>query len=308
MNWLEVIPAFLSAIAAIAAAIAAFQSVQIGKRSAEIAKETALATNHSSAALAYTEALKTLREAYPFFEVAYDTTSYWAQDIEHQYAIPNTGGTNPRPLRHVLYDGSGTLAHYGIKRGEHSRIISQEILSVISNGMGIFNDAEYEKLLKKADGDPFGPDSIFGSPSPSAELKESPSFKWTCYQLLKRVTAPDWKSIWEEAWQNDGRIKIYQDEYLKVKPTFEKVYNTLKNERDKLAHGLFPIDHNPDLAQKYEKILFILNVLIEDCSLGVLKTYRKWEFDDENSHLILIAMAIARLTMIKISALQKLER
>lgn len=302
MDWLELIPSFLSAIAAIAAAVAAFQAVKIGKRSAEIAKETALATNHSSAVLEYTKALKELQNTNDFVNAASDLKTYWPKTIDQYDTVDKSGDQYITRVRHIMNNACETLVEYSIERGK-KHLIGQCIFSIVINGMGELSEEENKRVKKEESSDIQSGEYGHWKPSPSSDLRYSPIFRNYCYCLITRIKQEDWERTWSAAWEEDGWITHYQTEYMKIKPIFEKAYNTLQNEKNKLDHGIFPINKNPDLAQKYEKLLFALEVFIKDCSLDSLETYKKWYFKDERVQLILIAMATAELAMKQVDQL-----
>ncbi|NKC11177.1 MAG: hypothetical protein GKR94_02915 [Gammaproteobacteria bacterium] len=185
MNWFDAVPAFLSAIASVAAAIAAFASLRISKRSISVAEHSALAVHHGSASLEYSRIVKNLSEATKdFSEFNYGVWGGWAREIEQKdnYEL---GGSNPRPLRHVLSNASEMLANYGANHNPSGRFASRSILSVIRDGIGNLNESEYQELLKKADGMYQDFEGVFDTPSKSSSITSAPAFRWACYQLIK---------------------------------------------------------------------------------------------------------------------------
>lgn len=305
MVLLEFVPIVLSTIASIAAAIAAFISLRISKRAASIAELTALAAHQNSASLEYAKAINTLnKEAQKFYNFCYSMSTNWAKDLEckDNYEM---GGHNPRPLRHVLSNGSEMLAHYALSKTSRGGFASQNILYVIRHGIGNLSDGEYQKLLKKADGTYHNFQSTFGIPSKSTTIISAPAFRWVCYQLIKRVKSKDWESVWKEAWCESGWLYKYQAEYLKIKPILKAVQASLKLEKEKLAHTAFPLSHNKPLSEKYTELLHVLECLLEDCEVELLETYKDWEFNEELSQLVLCSMATAYFAAMQLSIIKR---
>ncbi len=292
MSWLDAVPTFLSAVASIAAAIAAFSSLRINKRSIYIAESSALAIHHSSASLAYSNVITNLNEVTrEFVKVSRSVQTKWSRELEGK-DNSNLGGCNPRPLRHVISNGSEMLVNYGLNNNYWGNSANQAIFSAVRNGVGNLNDDEYQKLLKKADGEYQSFEGIFGVPSKSSSIVSASAFRWVCYQLTKRVKPEDWKEIWESAWLENGWLYNYQSEYLKIKPMLEDAKILLKAERIKLAHTAFPLDHNIALLAKYNETLKVIDHLLEDCNYELLDVYKDWKFNEDLNQLVLCSMAI----------------
>jgi hypothetical protein len=305
MVLLEVVPSFLSAVASIAAAIAAFVSLRISKRSTSIAESTALAVHHHSASLEYAKVVKDLSETTrEFFDFSYNMWVKWARELEEKDSY-GLGGSDPRPLRHVLSNGSNMLANHSFYNTSRGVSASQTILYVIRHGMGSLSENEYQKLLKKADGAYHDFESVFGIPSKTSAITSAPAFRWVCYQLIKRVKQEDWKKVWQEAWYENGWLSKYQAEYLKIKPILEEAQTSLKSEKTKLAHTAFPLSHNAELSAKYDEILKVLECLLEDCDGEHLEMYKDWEFSDELSQLVLCSMATANFAMMQLNTVHE---
>jgi hypothetical protein len=305
MVWFEIAPSFLSALASVAAAIAALVSLRISKRSTSIAESTALAIHHSSAALEYAKVVTNLIVATREFSDFSDRMwVQWARELEDKdnYEL---GGSNPRPLRHVLSNGCEMLANFGFYNASKGISARHAILYVIRNGIGSLSDKEYLKLLKKADGSYNDFESVFGIPSKSSAITSSPAFRWVCYQLIKRVKSEDWVKVWQEAWSENGWLPNYQTEYLKIKPILEMAQTSLKSEKSKLAHTTFPLSHNAELSAKYDEILKALGSLLEDCDGELLDIYKNWEFNEELSQLVLCSMATANFAVMQLNTIHK---
>ena len=305
MQWLEVVPSFLSAVASVEAAIAAFVSLRISKRSTSIAESSALAIHHNSASLEYAKVVKDLNETTRgFSDFSYSMWVEWARELEGKDNY-DLGGSDPRPLRHVLSNGSEMLANYGFNNPSWGGSASQAILSVIRNGIGNLSDSEYQKLLKKADGAYHDFEGVFGIPSKSSTITSASAFRWVCYQLIKRVKVQDWKKAWQDAWLENGWLFKYQTEYLKIKPLLKEAQTSLKSEKAKLAHTAFPLSHNADLSAKYDEILRVLKYLLEDCDGELLNMYKDWQFSEELSQLVLCSMATANFAMMQLNTVHK---
>jgi len=274
-----------------------FYSLRISKKSILVAECSALAIHHGSASIEYSKIVNNLSHATKeFSEFNYKLWVDWAREIEGKdnYQL---GGNNPRPLRHVLSNASEMLANYGSNNNFRGMSASRSILSVLRNGVDNFNDTEYQKLLKKADGKYQDFEEIFGLPSKSASITSALAFRWACSQLIKRVSREDWKGIWESAWLEDGWLTNYKVEFLKIKPVLNDARELLKSEKAKLAHSVFPLDSNIDLFKKYSETLRIIDNLLEGCDSNILEVYQDWKFDEEMSQLVVCSMAIAFFAM-----------
>lgn len=295
MNWLEVIPSFLSAVASVAAATAAIVSLRISKRSISIAESAALAVHHHNASQEYSKIINDLNDiTRDFCDLSYSMWVQWARELESKDNY-EMGGLDPRPLRHVLSNGSEMLANHGFYNVSRGVSASRAIHYVIRNGIGRLSETEYQKLLKKADGAYHDFEGVFGIPSKSSAITSSPAFRWVCYQLIKRVKLDDWKSIWQESWSENGWLSKYQAEYLIIKPFLKRAQISLESEKAKLAHTAFPLSHNVELSAKYDEILKILESLLEACDGELLERYKNWEFGEEISQLVLCSMATSKL-------------
>ena len=292
MNWLELIPSMLSAVASIGAAVAAFFSLSISKRSMSIAEQSALAVQHQSASLEYSKVVNNLYETTKdYSEVSYSIWINWAKEIEHKYNC-NSGGVNPRPLRHVLTNGSEMLVNYATRGNSFGGAAGKAILSVMIEGINGLNEAEYQKLLEKADHCYSDFESVLGVPSKSRSITSAPAFRWVCYQINKRVKAKDLRKIWKEAWLEDGYLNEHKNEYLKIVPILVASRDSLKAEKAKLAHSAFPLESNTDLSKKYNEIIRILDDLLDSCNYEALEAYQDWEYPEELGPLVLCSLAI----------------
>lgn len=307
MDWFEFFPSFMSAVASVAAAITAFVSLRISKRSTSIAESTALAVHHNSASLEYTKVVESLsittRELSDF---SYSMWVNWASELEAKDNY-NLGGCNPRPLRHVLSNGSEMLANHSFNNNSWGGTPRRTILSVIRHGIGSLSESEYQKLLNKADGAYHDFEGVFGIPSKSSAITSSPAFRWVCYQLIKRVKVKDWKLVWHEAWDENGWLSRYQTMFIKIKPILQDAQTVLKSEKSKLAHTSFPISYNPDLCAKYDEILEVLDYLLEDCNGELLEVYKNYPFNEDLSQLVLCSLATAYFTYMQLNTIYKIN-
>lgn len=297
MNWFDIVPSFMSAVASLGAAVAAFFSLRISRQSISVAEHSALAAHHSSASLEYSNVLNNLYEATKdYSDISYKVWADWARDIE-SYDNYGSAGVDPRPLRHVLSNGSEMLANYASNRNSFGRSSGRLILSVIRNGVSELNNAEYQKLLKKADGCYTDFEGVLGVPSKSESIALAPAFRWVCHQINKRVKGEDWKEIWKSTWLEGGYLSDFKIEYLKIKPVLYNSRESLKAEKAKLAHSIFPLESNLDLSKKYNEIIRILDELIDDCNSEALEVYQNWDYEEELGQLVVCSMAIACFVM-----------
>lgn len=296
MNLIESVPSYMSAVAAIAASVAAFYSLRVSKQSIELAESTALASHHHSATIQYYETVKALnRFGESLNEVCYHLYNDWAYEIE-TFDNRLQGGANPRPLRHVLSNSKDMLVSHS-SRYHH---LSDGVFSIVVRGLGATSDEEYQKLLKKADGEYTDFESIFGKPSRRLPITSSNAFRWSYYQLIRRVKPEDWQRIWNNAWLEDGWITKYQKEYSKAKSIFKEAREVLESEEAKLKHTPLPLEKNATLYQKYNELLTILKRL-EDSSPERLEQYRDYQFVEDFCLLILCSMSTASIVKEQLS-------
>ena len=298
MNWLDTIPSFLSAIAASAAAYAAFASLRVSREAKLVAEQSALAVHHSDAAIALTSAVEMLiLSTKDLFDLSYSVHIGWPREIE-RLDDRQAGGTNPRPLRHVLSNASEMLANYGIGQGIGYKHAKRAMFSIVTNGVNDLNEAEFERLLKQADGEYPDFEASFGTPPLKKHITSAPAYRWACYQLDKRIKKISWYEIWGGAWQKDGRLARFQSEHNKIKPALEDIISTLKAERAKLNHTVFPLESNPSLCLKYDDFLDVVKTLLNDCNLEMIEEmYSKEPHEEDVIQLVVYSMGIAFLAM-----------
>ena len=300
---IEWIPSFMSAVAGIAAAVAAFYSLKVSKDTRDIAEKSALAVQHNTASNVLFDSIEQLKEATKkFSEFSDELVNQWASEIGAVDQI-SKGGENPRPLRHVLSNASEMLATHAIKSQKSYRHVHRTMYAIIRDGLTNLNEDEYNSLLKK--GDHTYPDfeQTFGKPSIKKPITESKAFRWAFYQLSRRVPKSEWKSFWEEAWQEGGWLYLYEQQYIKLKPVLIQINKALKSEKEKLGHSVFPLESNSLLFSKYERLVSITDSLIEECNLDSIKPYVDTSFDPDFIELILYSMATAYLGVTKIDYL-----
>ena len=303
-NWLNFIPSALSAIATIGASIAAFGSLRVSRETKLIAVQNSLAVHHRDAAIALTRAVTELKErTEAFSELANRICNDWPGEIE-SFDYREAGGSNPRPLRHVLTDASEMLVNNGIKRGKTYSSTGRLMYSIIRSGIDNLNDVEYEKLLRKADGEYSDFEGIFGSVILHRSIADAPAFRFAYYQLNRRITQEKWGEIWKNAWAGDGYLDQYRTAYTNIKPTLEKIKASLESERAKLEHTAFPLECNQPLHDKYCNALDVINTLLDICGLGMVEWYIESYHKDEAIQLIVYSMGGAFLVVEALGSLE----
>ena len=220
--------------------------------------------------------------------------SDWPRAIELEDER-SRGGLNPRPLRHVLANGSEMLLRHGASKGSWYSRTQQSMFSIVRDGISDLSDEEFEALIQKADHSYSDFEGVFGIPSTSKKIGESDAFRWVCHQLSRRVTPDDWRKIWTEAWSPDGWISRFQSEHSKVRPVLEKTLLSLRLERNKIEHSVFPLASNQSLNRKYEMVVTELEVLLEDCDLSLMEVYRDWGYKEELNQFVLYVMGVVYL-------------
>jgi len=287
------IPSLMSAIAAIAAAIAAFVALRISRKAHSLNESSVLAVHHNSAVLELSSGIDTLHKSTRnLSDFSYRLWADWASQIEAK-DIRSNGGTNPRPLRHVLTNGSEMLAEHGKHHRRPYRYTQNAMFSIIRDGVTGVNDSEYNALLRKADGSYSDFEGVFGVPSQNESISNSDAFRWVCYQLARRVEEKDWSKIWKDAWEPDGWISKYRTEFSNVKPVLKEVLSSLRAEKTKVAHSAFPLESNPSLNKKYQTLFYALEVLLENGDLSILEHYQDAKFCEDIPQLVLYSMGMA---------------
>lgn len=294
-EWLNVIPSAMSAIAAVAAAYAAFVALTVSRKANSISEKGILAAHHQNAASILSSAIDRLQnETKNLSEFSYDFWVDWSREIESKDERYK-GGLNPRPLRHVLSNGSEMLATHATRNGNQYRNAGRSIFSIIRTGVNGLNEREYNSLLQKADGTYGDFESTFGAPLPNKNIGDADAFRWVCYQLTKRISRGDWIEIWRNAWLAEGWLISYRTEFSKVESSLEEVVEVLQVERKKIAFSALPLESNSLLHKKYERVLSGLEVLLGDCSLAPLESYRENTHGEDAALLILYSMGMAYL-------------
>jgi hypothetical protein len=287
----------MSAAASVAAAYAAFASLRISREAKLLAKQSALAIHHGDAAKVLASEIEELKKSTQVFsELAYQTWGEWPSEIEaldHRQA----GGSNPRPLRHVLSNASEMLVKYGTNKRATYRHAARSIYAIVRDGINDLNDIEYEKLLKHADGQYGDFESVFGTPPINKSIATAPAFRWACYQLNRRIEKEKWFEIWKKAWHDNGWLNKFQFEHSKIKPALESILASLKSEIAKLEHTVFPLKSNPSLCLKYDNFLGVVEVLLEDCSLDMAEGHSEHPHKDDVIQLVLYSMGLALLVV-----------
>lgn len=290
------IPSAMSAIAAVAAAVAAIVALNVSRRANALSEKSMLAVHHHAAALELSNSIGNIsKSTKDLSRIANNLWEDWSREIESKDDL-SKGGQNPRPLRHVLINGSKMLANHGALKGKWSRHAQHSMFSIVRNGIGILSESEYDVLLKKADGTYSDFESTFGYPAANKKISDSDAFRWVCHQLAKRVSPVSWREVWGEAWLVDGWLNRYRTEFSKVRPILEQEFSSLRQEKDSIEYTVLPLAFNPVLHEKYEIILAKLEILLEGCDLELMEAYRDWSYDEDVSQLVLYSMGIAYLT------------
>ncbi len=294
---LALIPSLMSSIAAIAAAIAAFLALRISRKAHSFNERSVLGVHHNSAVLELSSGIDTIHKSTRKLSVfSYHLWANWADQIEEK-DIRSNGGTNPRPLRHVLTNGSEMLAEHGKHHRRPYRYVQNAMSSIIRDGVTGLNDSEYNALLRKADGSYSDFEEIFGVPSQNQSISNSDAFRWVCYQLARRVKEEDWRKIWNDAWEPDGWISKYRTEFSNVKPVLQEVLSSLIAEKTKVAHSAFPLESNPSLNKKYHTLFYALKFLLENGDISILEHHQDTKFCEDIPQLILYSMGMAYSVM-----------
>lgn len=297
IEWLNVIPSAMSAIAAIAAAYAAFIALSVSRKANSISEKSILAAHHDAAASVLSSSIDRLRKETKDFSVfSYDFWVDWSREIESKDER-RKGGSNPRPLRHVLSNGSEMLAIHATRNGKRYRNAVRAMFSIFREGVNDLGEREYNSLLKKADGTYGNFEDVLGFPPLNKNIGEADAFRWVCYQLMKRVNRDNWSEIWCNAWLAEGWLTRYRIEFSKIASILEEVLDSLQAEKKKIAHSVLPLKSNSVLHKKYEMVLSGLEVLLDDCSLESLELYKEWKYDEDIPQLVLYSMAMAYLVM-----------
>ncbi|WP_428820056.1 hypothetical protein [Microbulbifer sp. MCCC 1A16149] len=294
-EWFDIAPSILSAIATTAAAYAAFSALKVSQESKMIAERSTLAIQHGPATKTLTESIEALsKELSNLIKISSDVNSRWPQEID-RLDIRNAGGSNPRPLRHVLINASEMLKMHATENERTYSHTRRDIFYIIRNGLGESSDSEYKSLLKKADGTYFEAEQVFGKPLLDKPITLSPAFRWTCYQLDRRVTKKNWRKIWGQAWEENGYLKNYQNEYERILPILQKAFDSLKKEKELLAHSVYPLQTNKRLFDKYKQTVEVLECLLEGDGIDSLEHYIDSANDDEIIPLVIYSMGITLL-------------
>ncbi len=292
----DFIPSVMSAIAAVAAAVAAVVALTVSRKANALSEKSILAVHHHAATLELSNSIDNIsKSTRGLSKVSYDLWVDWSREIESK-DDRSKGGRDPRPLRHVLTNGSQMLAKHGALQGKWSRHAQDSMFTIVRDGVGGLSEAEYDSLLKKADGTFSDFESTFGSPAANKKIYESDAFRWVCHQLAKRVSPDSWREVWGDAWLCDGWLNRYRYEFSKARPILEQTLHSLMQEKNKIEHSVLPLSSNPTLHEKYEKVLAKLENLLEDCDFELIEVYRDSSYDEDVIQLVLYSMGIAYLT------------
>lgn len=180
--------------------------------------------------------------------------------------------------------------------GSRRGVIRRSLLSPVVEGIGDLSDSEYKKLLGLADATYTDFEDVFGVPAPIKSINSSPAFRWVCHQLIRRVKLQDWNKLWVNAWEDEGWLNKYKIEYSKVRTALQSSRETLAGEKLRQLHSVFPLESNPILCNKYDQVLSLLDMLIEECSEESLEAYRDYLHEEDTFLLIVCSVAFAMYT------------
>lgn len=295
MRWLDIVPSVMSTIASVGAALAAFGSLHVSRDAKLLAEQNTLAIHHSEAAIVISVAIeKLVVETRVFAEVAYSVCAEWPCEIE-EFDHGEAGGSNPRPLRHVLTDASEMLFHHEARQRKKYIHIARSMYSIVRDGISNLNNTEYEKLLNRADGEYCDFETIFGETSVNKHISSTPAFRWACYQLSRRIEKDKWCEIWRNSWLENGWLTKFRYENSMIMPALESIFNSLKIERAKLQYSVFPLETNPSLCLKYDNVLGLVEFLLDGCSLDMVEWHAQNPSKDDVIQLLVYSMGIACL-------------
>lgn len=295
-QWLDFVPSALSAFAGIAAAIAAFNSLRISRESKAIAEQSALASHHNEAARTLADVSEAvLMKTRRLYHYAMDIWNKLPRQVEG-YDHREAGGTDPRPLRHVLANAGEMLERHSSHDGKQYHPARQGIFAVVRNGMGALSDSEYSKLLKVADGTYCDFEGTFGTPRRDTIICNAPAFRWAYYQMQKRVDEHEWAQIWSSFWAEKGWLKKYRDEFEQIKPELERQLEILQVEKKGLQFTVFPLDRNGPLHRDYVRVIEILEGLIDIIDLDLFDGYIDDPHPADLIPLVISSVAVGILT------------
>lgn len=296
-SWTEFIPSIASAVAAVAAAYAALRSLQVSRESRVIAEQQALATHHGRAAEVLSESVeKVLKALEPLVDVAHEINSRWTRDIE-EYDRRRMGGEDPRPLRHVLYDIGEMLYEHSSHGGKDVEGVMHSLFCIVRDAPPVEGDGEWGKLRSKADNTYTGFVSVFGKPKYNMPITSANAFRWSYFQLSRRVEDTDWLKVWDEAWAMSGVIFRYEQAYEEAKSVIGEAQKNLIREKKRIAHSAIPLERDPDLAEKYNEALSVIGVLEERCPLDMLELYKDEKFSGFSLPLVIFLVAVSFMIM-----------
>jgi len=241
-------------------------------------------------------------------EAAWHAWVEWPSRIEN--AVPDARsqeGSNLRPLRHVLSDCAELLCEHALQ-SHGVRRVRYGLFTVIREGLPQEGTGEWTKLLQKGDGRYEDFATTFGAPEPRTLLSEAAAFRWAVFQLQRRVKQEDWLSVWAASWKNDGILGHYGEAQRLAIGVLSRCLEQLLAEQKRLAHSALPLENDPVLAAKYEKVVAVLDALRDDCSLSFLEPYQEWRHGRDALAFIIYGISLGVLTHKLIEELHILAR
>lgn len=135
-EWFNLIPSVMSAIAAVAVAVAAayaaFVALSVSKNANSISEKGILASHHHDAASILSCSIDRLRkETKNLSDFSYDFLADWSREIGLKDERCK-GGSNPRPLRHVLSNGGEMLATHATRNGKKASLDFVALLHLLN--------------------------------------------------------------------------------------------------------------------------------------------------------------------------------
>lgn len=297
--------AVLSAVASIAAAIAAWGSWRTSRSTKELNAQAALASHHGLAAQTLADVLS---RAWVQLGPLRTLSSRIKTDLpraSEAHEIRGKGGSDPRPLRHVLDDTAELLCHHSV--GGRRRAIAFDLYSVVRDGPLEQSDDEFSRLLKKADGKYSDFAAIFGRPDSGKPIFQSPAFRWGVYQALRRLGSDGWMRIWQRSWTPDGWTHEFRELHKSLKPVLNSWSEILAKEEGRLAFSPFPLSANAGLQGAYDQARWIFGVLSEDCSLELMDIYKDSRYPGDACYLIIYVLAVMELVRLQMNQLYALH-
>ena len=194
---LDQLAAGMSAIAAVASAVAAVKSLAASRQAVEVSERVERMQSDSQLEAKHVVELQVVhqnRVRIPGAVEELDLAASTSVDsvIRAFEAIDSaaTGGRNPRPLRHVLYDGGMLIAWQFTMRIDQRRMVSieSELDRFREQAQLLASPSWRHKLQKRKAEESFGgPEATFGLPPIKQSLIASQAIRWTMFDCVRRT-------------------------------------------------------------------------------------------------------------------------